>query len=86
MHRWKAGVTAKTNQGLYIYKPRIKKNKKTKHQFINTIQENKEIEIEKVQQEPPGCKLADVNYQENNNSFARVNENIPIVEKKIKNK
>ena len=49
----------RTDQGLYVYKQRIKKTKQTKHQFMNTVAEKK-IKIERTQQEPPGFKFAGV--------------------------
>ena len=75
----------KTDQGLYVYKSRIKKTKKTKHQFMNTVAEKK-IEIKRTPQEPPGFKFAGVNdKQDTYSSIAGVNENLPIVEEEIKN-
>ena len=43
----------KTDQGLYIYKPRIKKNKKTSRQFMNKSQD-KNIKIKRAPEKPPG--------------------------------
>jgi hypothetical protein len=74
----------KTDQGLYIYKPRIKKNKKTSHQFMNKIQE-KNIEIKRAPEEPPGFKFEKFNHQDKYIEFAGVSEIIPIVVEEIKN-
>ena len=52
---------------------------KTRHQFINTIQENRTIKIKRAQQEPPGFKFADANNQNNYIPFAKVIKDLPIV-------
>ena len=75
----------KTDQGLYIYKPRIKKNKKTSNQFMNKIQEIKNIEIKRALEEPPGFKFEKFNHQDKYIQFAGVSEIIPIVVEEIKN-
>ena len=74
----------KTDQGLYIYKPRIKKNKKTSHQFMNKIQD-KNIKIKRALEEPPGFKFEKFTHQDKYIQFAGVSEFIPIVEEEIKN-
>ena len=47
----------KTDQRLYIYKPKIKKNQIVKHQYLNTTQETKKIKIERPKQEKPGFEF-----------------------------
>ena len=76
--------STKTDQELYVYKPRMKNTKKTKHQLMNTVEEKKN-EIKRTPQEPPGFKFARVDDKQNHyNSIAGVTGKLPNVEEEIK--